>query len=168
MRRFMSLASALCAALFLAAGADAQQPAAPAAAAPPPLIVSPLTLEQAKAAAEAAMAEAKKINVNMAIAVVEPSGDLVYFQRMDGTQYASLTIAQDKARSAALFRRPTKAFADRLAGGDGGVMSLRGAIASPGGIPIVVGGRILGAIGLSGGSGQQDHDVATAGAAAVK
>jgi glc operon protein GlcG len=61
------------------------------------------------------MAEAKKINVNMAIAVVEPSGDLVYLLRMDGTQYGSLKIAEDKARSAALLRRPSKAFADRVA-----------------------------------------------------
>jgi uncharacterized protein GlcG (DUF336 family) len=163
MRRF-TLAAATCLLLLMSASAHAQQPAA----APPPTIVSPLTLEQARAAAEAAMAEAKKMNVNVAIAVVEPSGDLVYFLRMDGTQYGSLKIAEDKARSAALFRRPTKSFAERVAKGDSSVFSLRGAIASAGGVPIIVGGKMLGAIGLSGGSAEQDHDAATAGAAAVK
>jgi glc operon protein GlcG len=122
--------------MIMAAGTQAQQQPAAAPAAPPPTVTPPITLEQAKAAADAAMAEAKKINVNMAIAVVEPSGDLVYFVRMDGTQYASLKIAEDKARGAATFRRPTKGFADRVAAGETAILSLRGVVASGGGVPI--------------------------------
>jgi uncharacterized protein GlcG (DUF336 family) len=111
------------------------------------------------------MAEATKRNMKMAIAIVEPSGDLVYFQRMDGTQYASIQIAQDKAKSAALFRRSSKDFLDRLAKGDMSPFALRGAVASAGGIPIVVAGKIIGAIGTSGGA---DDPVSQAGANAVK
>jgi glc operon protein GlcG len=160
--------TALCSLMIFAPGVQAQQQPAAAPAAPPPSVTPPITLEQAKTAADAAMAEAKKINVNMAIAVVEPSGDLVYFVRMDGTQYASLKIAEDKARGAATFRRPTKGFADRVAGGETALLSLRGVVASGGGVPIAINGKLIGAIGLSGGSAQQDHDVAMAGAAAVK
>ena len=126
---------------------------------------APITLEQAKKVADAAEAEARKRNMNMAIAVVEPSGDLVYFRRMDGTQYASIKIAQDKAISAAIFRRSSKDFQDRVAKGDISPMSLRGAIASAGGIPILVNGKIIGAIGVSGGA---DDPIAQAGADAVK
>ncbi|HET7681820.1 MAG TPA: heme-binding protein, partial [Xanthobacteraceae bacterium] len=115
--------------------------------------------------ADAAEAESKKRNMNMAIAVVEPSGDLVYFLRMDGTQYASIKIAQSKAASAALFRRSTKSFRDRVAQGDLSPMALEGAVASDGGVPIVVGGKIIGAIGVSGGA---DDAVAQAGADAFK
>jgi uncharacterized protein GlcG (DUF336 family) len=103
--------------------------------------------------------------MNMAIAVVEPSGELVYFRRMDGTQYASIKIAQDKAISAAIFRRSSKDFLDRVAKGDLSPMALRGAVASAGGIPILVNGKIVGAIGVSGGA---DDPIAQAGADAVK
>ena len=154
----------LAAGLFVGAEAWSQQPPTP----PLPPTTSygtPLTLEQAKKAADAAEAEAKKRNMNMAIAVVEPSGDLVYFRRMDGTQYASIKIAQDKAVSAAIFRRSSKDFFDRVAKGDLSPMSLRGAVASAGGIPIVVNGKIIGAIGVSGGA---DDPIAQAGANAVK
>jgi len=154
----------LAAGLFVGAEAWSQQPPTP----PLPPTTSygtPLTLEQAKKAADAAEAEAKKRNMNMAIAVVEPSGDLVYFRRMDGTQYASIKIAQDKAISAAIFRRSSKDFFDRVAKGDLSPMSLRGAVASAGGIPIVVNGKIIGAIGVSGGA---DDPIAQAGANAVK
>jgi uncharacterized protein GlcG (DUF336 family) len=160
MQRFKSAALALCAGPLMIAGAHAQQP--------PPSITPPITLEQAKAAVDAAMAEAKKININMAIAVVEPSGDLVYYVRLDGTQYASFKIAEDKARTAALYRRTTKSLADRVAAGDHGVATLREVVASAGGVPIVVGGKLIGAVGASGGSSDQDNQVATAGAAAVK
>ncbi len=88
----------------------------------------------------------------MAIAIVEPSGDLVYFRRMDGTQYSSAKIAQSKAISAAIFRRSTKSFRERLAQGDLSPMALVGAVASDGGVPIVVDGKIIGAIGVSGGA----------------
>lgn len=152
------------AALFIGAEAGSQQPTTP----PPPPTTPygmPITLEQSKMVADAAEAEAKKRNMNMAIAVVEPSGDLVYFRKMDGTQYASIKIAQDKAISAALFRRSSKDFLDRVAKGDLSPMSLRGAVGSAGGIPILVNGKIVGAIGVSGGA---DDPVARAGADAVK
>jgi uncharacterized protein GlcG (DUF336 family) len=128
-----------------------------------------INLEQAKKAAAAAEAEAKKNNWAMAVAVVGPTGDLVYFAKIDGTQYGSIPIAQHKARAAALFKRPTKAFEDRVAAGGAGIasMTLDGMIASEGGVPIVVGGKLIGAIGMSGGTGAQDGQVATAGAAAV-
>jgi uncharacterized protein GlcG (DUF336 family) len=148
-------------ALFIGTEAWSQQPPIP----PTTSYGTPITLEQAKKAADAAEAEARKRNMNMAIAIVEPSGDLVYFRRMDGTQYASIKIAQDKAISAALFRRSSKDFLDRVAKGDLSPMSLRGAVASAGGIPILVNGKIIGAIGVSGGA---DDPIAQAGADAVK
>jgi glc operon protein GlcG len=156
---------AVCGVLMLGATASAQQVAPKP---PPPPTTSygpPITLEQAKKAADAATAEAAKRNMKMAIAIVEPSGDLVYFHRMDGTQYASIQIAQDKARSAALFRRSSKDFLDRVAKGDLSPFALRGAVASAGGIPIIVDGKIIGAIGTSGGA---DEPVSEAGANAVK
>jgi uncharacterized protein GlcG (DUF336 family) len=130
---------------------------------------APITLEQAKAAAAAATAEAAKNGWKMAIAVVEPTGDLVYFEKMPGTQYGSVTIAQHKARAAAIFRRPTKAFEERVAAGGAGItaLTLDGMIASDGGVPIVVGGKVVGAIGASGATGAQDGQAANAGAKAV-
>jgi uncharacterized protein GlcG (DUF336 family) len=129
-----------------------------------------INLEQAKKAAAAAEAEAMKNNWAMAVAVVSPTGDLVYFAKIDGTQYGSIPIAQHKARAAALFKRPTKAFEDRVAAGGAGIasMTLDGMIASAGGVPIVVGGKMVGAIGMSGGTGAQDEQCAMAGAAAVQ
>src|SRR5580765_2192263 len=110
----------------------------------------PVSLEDAKKAASAALAEARKNNWRMAAAVVDPSGTLVYFEKMDDTQNGSAVVAVDKARSAALFKRPTKAFQDVLAGGGVGlrVLRLNGAIPIEGGLPLVVGARIVGAIGL--------------------
>ena len=151
-------------ALFIGAEAWSQQPTTPPLPPPTPY-GTPITLELAKKVADAAEAEARKRNMNMAIAVVEPSGDLVYFRKMDGTQYASIKIAEDKAISAAIFRRSTKDFLDRVAKGDLSPMSLRGAVASAGGIPILVNGMIVGAIGVSGGA---DDPVARAGADTVK
>ena len=155
---------AICAALLLGGHAKAQQPPTPPM---PPTTPygTPITLEQAKKAADAAEAEAKKRNLSMAIAIVEPTGDLVYFRKMDGTQYASIKTAQDKAISAALFRRSSKSFRERVAAGDLSPMALRGAVASDGGVPILVNGKIIGAIGVSGGA---DDLVAQAGASALK
>jgi glc operon protein GlcG len=152
------------AALFIGARAWSQQPPTPPL---PPTTPygTPITLEQAKKVADAAEAEARKRNMNMAIAVVEPSGDLVYFLKMDGSQYASIKVAEDKAISAAIFRRSTKDFLDRVLKGDVSPLSLRGAVASAGGIPIQVNGKIIGAIGVSGGA---DDPIAQAGANAVK
>jgi uncharacterized protein GlcG (DUF336 family) len=155
----------VCAVLILGAVASAQQ-VAPTPPLPPTTPYGPpITLEQAKKVADAATAEAIQRNMKMAIAIVEPSGDLVYFHKMDGTQYASIQIAQDKAKSAALFRRSSKDFFDRIAKGDLSPFALRGAVASEGGIPIVADGKIIGAIGTSGGA---DHAVALAGANAIK
>ncbi len=129
----------------------------------------PIAIEQAKAVAAAAVAEAKKNNWHMAFAIVGPAGELIYFERMDGTQLASADIAQGKARTAVLFRRPSKAFADQYAAGNTSFLTFpEKPIASEGGVPIVVGGKIIGAIGASGGTGQQDGAAATAGANAAK
>ena len=130
----------------------------------------PVNIDTAKKAAAAAVAEAKKNNFTMAIAIVDPNGTLVYYEKMDNTQNGSATIAVDKARSAALFKRPTKAFQDALAaGGDGlRMLALGDAIPVDGGIPLIVGGKIIGAIGASGGTSAQDGMVAKAGADAVK
>jgi uncharacterized protein GlcG (DUF336 family) len=143
-----------------------------AAQAPPgtPAYGEPINLELARKAADGAMAEARKNGWFMAIAVVGPSGDLVYFQKMDNTQYASVTIAQHKARTAATFRRPTKAFEENLGKGFEFIyqMTLDGMIGSQGGFPLVVGGKIVGAIGCSGGAGAQDSQTCTAGVDALK
>ena len=124
-----------------------------------------VTLDQARRAAAAGESEAKKNGWPMAIAIVDTAGQLVYFQKMDQTQTASVAVAQDKAVSAAIYRRPTKAFGDRVAAGGGGVsvLNLRGAAMSEGGVPIYVDGKIVGAIGVSGGSAEQDGQVAKAG-----
>ena len=130
----------------------------------------PIGLDDAKKVAAPALAEARKNGWTMAVAVVDTAGDLVYFEKMDGTQTGSVRVAQEKARSAALFKRPTKAFQDALAaGGDGlRILGLPGAVPVEGGVPLVVAGKIVGAIGLSGGTSQQDGQCAQAGAAVLK
>jgi uncharacterized protein GlcG (DUF336 family) len=131
---------------------------------------APINGENAKKAAAAALAEARKNNWNMAAAVVDPAGDLVYFEKLDGTQAASVNIAVDKARSSARFKRPTKALQDVLAAGGEGLrlLGLQGAVPVDGGVPILIDGKIVGAIGLSGGTSAQDGQCAAAGAAVVK
>jgi glc operon protein GlcG len=126
--------------------------------------------EQAKTIAAAAVAEARKNQWTMAIAIVDISGDLVYFERMDHTQVGSVDVAIAKARAAARFKRPTKAFQDALAAGGEGwrILSLDGAVAVEGGLPLMSGGKIVGAIGASGGTSQQDGVSAAAGAATLK
>ena len=128
-----------------------------------------ITADVAKKLAAPAIAEAKKNNWTMAVAIVDPSGDLVYFEKMDDTQVGSTQIAVDKARSAARFKRPTKTFQDGLAAGGAGLrlLALKGAVPVEGGIPLVQGGKIVGAIGCSGGTGSQDEVVCKAGASAV-
>ena len=122
-------------------------------------------IEQAKKAASAALAEARTNGWMMAVAVVDPAGLLVYFEKMDDTQNGSVAVAQAKARSAALFKRPTKAFQDTLAAGGEGlrVLRLEAAVPVEGGIPLVIDGRIAGAIGVSGGTSAQDGQCARAG-----
>ncbi len=131
---------------------------------------TPVSVDDAKRVAAAALAEARKNNWNVAVAIVDISGNLVYFEKMDDTHLGSVNVSITKARSAALFRRPTKAFQDVLAAGGEGlrVLSLEGAVPLEGGLPIVIGGRIVGAIGVSGVTSQQDGQVALAGVNAVR
>ena len=129
-----------------------------------------INADAARKIAAAAVAEAKKNNWAMAVAVVDPAGYLVYFERMPDTQLGSVEVAQEKAKSAALFRRPTKVFQDAVAGGGVGLrmLGLKGAVPVEGGIPIIVDGKIIGAVGASGGTSDQDGKTAEAGAAAMK
>jgi uncharacterized protein GlcG (DUF336 family) len=123
-------------------------------------------LNDARRAAAAALAEAARNGWTMAAAVVDTAGHLVYFERMDDVQAGSVAVAQDKARSAALFKRPTKMFQDALAAGGEGlrILGIQGAVPVDGGVPIIVGGQVAGAIGLSGGTSAQDGQCAKAGA----
>src|SRR5262245_36711301 len=172
MRLDVLIALSLASTLALAGTALGQQPAPsapPSPAGPPADYGPPITNEQAKAVAAAAFAEAKKNNWRLAFTIVGPAGEIVYFEKMDGTQMASTEISQGKARTAALYRRPTKIFADQFAAGNTGFMTFpTPPIASEGGVPITVNGKIVGAIGASGGTGQQDGVAAAAGAGAAK
>jgi uncharacterized protein GlcG (DUF336 family) len=123
-----------------------------------------LTLEGAKKVAAAAEAEAKKNNWNVVIAVVDDGGHLVYLQRIDGTQTGSIDVAIQKARTAQAFKRPTKVFEDAIAGGRNALLALHGALPLEGGLPIVVGGQLVGAIGVSGVKSTEDGQIAKAGA----
>ena len=136
----------------------------------PPPYGEPIGVEAARKAAAAAIAESKKNNWGMAVAVVDSGGHQVYFERMDGTQYGSVAVALDKAKASAAYRRPTKAFEDVLAAGGAGlrILTLSGAVAVEGGLPIVVNGKIVGAIGLSGATAQQDGVAAKAGVDALR
>ena len=129
-----------------------------------------INLENARKIAALSVAEANKNNWKMAIAIVDISGDLVYFEKIDGTQAGSVAIAQDKARSAARFKRPTRVFQDALAAGGVGLrlLALEGAVPVEGGLPIIMDGKIVGAIGASGGTSEQDGQTAKAGADSVK
>lgn len=129
----------------------------------------PITLEQARKVMAAAEAMARKNNWNFSIAIVDTGGHMVLMQRMDGAFFASAKVARDKAWSAAAYRRPGKAFQDRLATGGAEIRILRLQGASPieGGDPIVADGKVIGAIGVSGGSGEQDGLVARAGVGAL-
>ena len=164
MRRFSLILSAAAVAIMLGSAVQAQPVAPP----PPPAYGAPITLEQAKTAIAAAQAESKKNGWNHVFAVVDGGGNLIAFEKSDLAGNASVGIAQAKARMAATYRVPTKAYQDRLAAGETLVLGLPGAIPAAGGVPIVVGGKLIGAIGVSGASPLQDHQSAVAGAAAVK
>ena len=150
-----------------AAAASAQQ-----APSPPPTTPygPPIGLEAAKKVMAAAEAEAMKNNWAMAIAILDSTGHLVMLHRLDNTQYGSIGVAEDKARSALDFRRPTKVFEDLVAQGGIGLRTLavRGASPLEGGIPILVDGKIIGTIGVSGATSVQDGQVAKAGVDAAK
>lgn len=146
----------LVAGMAMTARLDAQISAPPA-----------LTLEAATRVATAAQAEAVKNNWAVVIAVVDAAGHLVHLRRMDGVQLGSVLVAQEKAKTAALFRRPTKAFADLVAGGATGILGLPGVVPIEGGVPLIAGGTVIGAVGVSGVTAAQDGVVATAGAGAL-
>ena len=178
MRRFTMMAGALCVALLAGTGAFAQVPpdpnnpneVVPDQMAPPPY-GNPINNETAKKVAAGAVAELKKRNWSgMCISVVDPHGELVYFERDDNCQFASISISQHKARTSARYRRPTLAF-ERLIGRGAFfnyLTTLDDVVASRGGNPLVVGGKIVGAIGVSGGTGSQDDVISQAGVAGLK
>lgn len=131
-----------------AEGQSAQQPA--------------LTLEAANRIADAAQAEATRNKWNVVIAILDGGAHLVHLRRMDGAQLGSVVVAQEKAKSAVLFRRPTKAFAEAVASGRTAVLRLPGAIPIEGGVPLVVGDHVVGAVGVSGVTAEQDGQIAQA------
>jgi glc operon protein GlcG len=165
MTRQRLLSMAIGGILVLAAGsASAQAPA------PPLSYGAPITLEQAKKIVAGAEAESKKNSWSMVITVLDSGGHVVLTERMDGALLGSIDVARDKAYSAVAFRRPTKAFEDGLAQGGANLRILKLSGASPveGGIPIVVDGKVIGAVGVSGGTAQQDGQAAKAGVDALK
>jgi len=176
MRPFVSIATALSLSLLLGGAASAQQPPpnAPGGGTPDAVPADipygmSISEEKAKQALAAAEAEAKKRNWKMNIAVVDTNGDLIHFLRMDGAQIASVTISQGKARTAARYRRATQAFYNAFETGHPYLSTLDPTlVASPGGFPLVEGGKLIGAIGCSGGTGDQDAAVCKVGADTVK
>jgi glc operon protein GlcG len=169
MRRFLNL-SLLSISLSISTAFAQTAPApAPAPAAAPAPYGAPMTLETAKKAMAAAEAEAKKNNWGVVISIVDSAGQMLMLQRLDNTQYASIAIASGKATTAVNFRRPTKALEDAIAGGGAGLRLLRvdGVTPLEGGIPVIVDGKIVGGIGVSGVTSAQDAQVARAGADAL-
>jgi len=178
MRRLTMMVGALGVALLMGSGAFAQvpppEPGNPNEVIPekmnPPAYGEPINLETAKKVAAAAAAEVKKRDWHgMCIAVVDPHGELVYFERDDVCQFASISISIHKARAAARYRRPTLVFERLRAKGFNFayLTTLDEVIASRGGNPLMVGGKIVGAIGVSGGAGAQDDAISQAGVAAL-
>ncbi|MBK8018606.1 MAG: heme-binding protein [Betaproteobacteria bacterium] len=123
-----------------------------------------LSLEAVKKVAAAAEAEAVKNKWNVVITIVDEGGQLLYLQRMDGAQYGSVDVAIRKARTSSAFKRSTKVFEDAIAGGRTAILSLDQALTLEGGLPLVFNGQIVGAIGVSGVTSQQDGQIAKAGA----
>jgi glc operon protein GlcG len=162
------------AAIFAGGELRAQQPAPPNLDAIPDKMPfstpygAPISAERAQAALQAATSEAAKRGWPMNVAVVDSGANLVAFVRMDGAQLASISIAEHKARAAAKYRRPTRAFEDAIQKADlKYIMTLDDVVASRGGIPLVEDGKIIGAVGCSGGTGSQDEVICTAGAATI-
>jgi glc operon protein GlcG len=176
MNAFRFVAASIAAVLVVAGPAKAQQSATPGAN---PLDVvpekmpfntpygAPISLEKAQAAVMAAVAEANKRGWQLNVAVVDSGGSLVNFARMDGAQLASIAISEHKARAAARYRRPTKIFEEAVQKGFNYIATLDDIVASRGGIPLIEDGKIIGAIGCSGGTGSQDEVVCMAGAATI-
>jgi glc operon protein GlcG len=178
MRRLTMIAAAACVAVMTSSGAFAQVPPNPNnpndnVPDVMPLDIpygEPINIETAKKVAGAAIAEATKRNWKLCVAVVAPSGDLVYFERMDNCQYGSIAISQRKARTSARFRRPTLVFETLLGRGPyySYLATLDDVIAARGGNPLIVDGKLIGAIGVSGGTGSQDDVISQVGVAALK
>jgi glc operon protein GlcG len=164
--RLLSVATAVLLATAVPVGA--QQPSSPP---PPPTTPygAPIGLDAAKKVMAAAEAEAVKNNWPMAIVILDSTGHTVMLHKLDNTQYGSITAAEDKAHSALDFRRPSKVFEDLVAKGGLNIriLALRGADPIEGGVPIIIDGKIIGAIGVSGGASSQDGQVAKAGADAA-
>ena len=125
---------------------------------------APVNVSTAKKIAAGAVAECQKNGWNVAVAIVDPHGSLVYYEKMEDTQFASADIAIGKARAAATYRRPTRAFADAINKGSPATATLPGVFASPGGVPLTVDGKVIGAVGASGVTGDQDEQCSMAGA----
>ena len=181
MRSIVSMTLAACAVAAISSQALAQAPAPATPPAPPSAGGTPdkmpfdipygmsIGLEQAKQLMAAAEGEAKKRNWKMNIAIVDTNGDLVHFNRMEGAQIASVSISMNKARTAARYRRETRLFFNAFETGHGYIATLDPTlVASPGGIPLVENGKIIGAIGCSGGTGDQDALICKVGADLVK
>jgi len=181
MRSIVSMTLAACALALVSSATQAQTPTPTPAPATPSAGGTPdampfdipygqsIGLERAKQVMAAAEAEAKKRNWKMNIAVVDTNGELVQFERMEGAQIASGSISIGKARTAARFRRESRLFYNAFETGHGYVATLDPTlVASPGGFPLVEGGKLIGAIGVSGGTGSQDEVIAKAGATVVK
>jgi glc operon protein GlcG len=126
-----------------------------------------LTLAATKEIMAAAEAEARKNNWSVSIAILDEGGRLVMLQRMDGAPPASVDVCQAKGRSAAIFKRPTKAFSDAVTGGRIAIMALPGAVPVEGGVPLMTGGQCVGAVGVSGVTSEQDGQIGAAGAAVL-
>ena len=160
----------LCAILIGAAGAAAAQttpsPSPFASPPPPPPYGAPIDLARAERAIAASIAEATRRGWTMNVAVVDSGTNLVAFARMDGAQLASIAIAEHKAKAAAAFRRPTRAFEEAAHNGPA-VLSLDGAIAAAGGVPLIEDGKLIGALGCSGGASGEDEATCLAGAATI-
>jgi glc operon protein GlcG len=173
-RNYLTLFGVGVLAMPLAAWAQQQQ-ANPAAGGTPDIMPfdipygMPITAEKAKQILASAEAEAKRRNWKMNIAVVDPNGDLIHFLRMDGALIGSITVSQRKARTAALYRRPTQAFYNVYEAGHSYVSTIDPSIiALPGGFPLVEDGKLIGAIGCSGGTGDQDALICKVGADMIK
>jgi glc operon protein GlcG len=174
MHKYIYAAAVVAAAILIGTDLQAQQPTPASLDTIPekmPFNVpygAPIAAPRAQSLIQAAAAEATKKGWPMNIAVVDSGANLVAFLRMDGAQLASISIAEHKARTAAKYRRPTKAFEDAVQKSDyKNMLSLDDVVASRGGIPLTENGRIIGAIGCSGGTGSQDEAVCTAAAALV-
>ena len=172
MVRMLAFACAVASAFAVPAGsALAQQPpAAPApAAAPMPPYGAPITLDQAKRVMAAAELEAAKNSWQVALTILDSGGNLVMFHKIDNAQLSAETVSQGKARTALEFKRPSKALDDAIAAGGAGMrlLALKDITPLEGGLPVVVDGKIIGAIGVSGALSSQDAQVAKAGADAL-